>query len=42
MADRYYRLRVTLLGQGNVYLQEPEYKELLDVGLSTDRQFTEL
>lgn len=42
MTDRYCRPRFTLLDQGNVDLQEPEYKELLHVGLPTDRQFTEL
>jgi len=42
MTDRYCRPRFNLLDQGNVDLQEPEYKELLHVGLPTDRQFTEL
>jgi hypothetical protein len=42
MTDRYCRPRFTLLDHGNVDLQEPEYKELLHVGLPTDRQFTEL
>jgi hypothetical protein len=42
MTDRYCRLRFNPLGYGNVDLQEPEYKELLHVGLPTDRQFTQL
>ena len=42
MADRYCRLRFSPLGNGNVDLQELEYKELLHVGLPTNRQFTKL